>query len=176
VAQHLALAARARVKSLALLCTVARGRDATRLSWRMLWLGLGSRLGTRRSRRRAFLRIVLPPAAVAGADLDALAARLEPLFGHDLADAPPITMRQLGALRAYDATARLAELAGIPTLVASATHDPIAPPRFGRALAAAIPGARFVEHAGASHGVPIHGAEEVNTLLAEHLAAADAVL
>ncbi len=39
VALHVALTARERVRSLALLCTFARGRDATRLSWPMLSAG-----------------------------------------------------------------------------------------------------------------------------------------
>src|SRR5690606_7336525 len=62
IAIEMALIDRARVRSLSLLCTVARGRDATRLSGRMLKLGVLSRIGTRRSRRRAFLRMVFPDA------------------------------------------------------------------------------------------------------------------
>ena len=73
-----------------------------------------------------------------------------------------------------DATRKLRELAEIPTLVVSAGEDPIAPPRFGRALASALPGARFVEFPDASHGLPIHRAAEVNALLREHLVTADA--
>ena len=173
VALRLALDARERVRSLALLCTFARGRDATRLTGRMLWLGLRSRIGTRRMRRNAFLQLVMPPSALAGADRDALAAALEPLFGHDIADQPPVAMKQLAAMRGYDATPRLGELAGIPTLVTSAGHDPIAPPTSGRAIAAGIPGARYVEFADASHGLPIQRADEVNALLLEHLDAAE---
>ncbi len=173
VALRLALDARERARSLALLCTFARGRDATRLTGRMLWLGLRSRVGTRRMRRNAFLQIVMPPSALAGADRDALAASLEPLFGHDIADQPPVAMKQLAAMRGYDATPRLGELAGTPTLVVSAAHDPIAPPSSGRALAAAIPGARYVEFADASHGLPIQRADEVNALLLAHLDAAE---
>jgi len=168
VAQHLALAARQRVRSLALLCTVSRGRDATRMTPRVLSIGIRSSFGTLRTRRRAFLEIVMSPAGLAAADTDALAAQLEPLFGHDLAIRPPVVMKQLGALRAYDSTPRLAELAGVPTLVVGAAHDPIAPPRFGRALARAIPGARYVEFDDAAHGVVIERAERVNALLCEH--------
>jgi len=169
VALHLALTTRARVQSLALLCTFARGRDATRLSLAMLWAGLRTRLGTRRQRRHAFLRIVMPPEALAGADRDALAARLAPIFGHDLADHPPVAMKQLAAMRAYDAAPRLGELAGLRTLVVSASHAPIAPPALGRELAAGIPGARHVEFPEASHGAPIQCADRVNALLMEHL-------
>src|SRR5688572_11911859 len=122
VALEMALGSPERVRSLALLCTVARGRDATRLSGEILWLGLRSRIGTRPMRRRAFLRMVMPEAALQGVDANALAVGLEPIFGHDLADQPPIAMKQLGALRAFDATDRLARIAA-PTLVMSAAHD-----------------------------------------------------
>jgi pimeloyl-ACP methyl ester carboxylesterase len=116
----------------------------------------------------------MPPAALVGADPDRLAAKLEPLFGHELAVQPPIIMKQLKAMGAYDATPRLAALAGIPTLVVSAEHDPIAPPKLGRALADGIPGSHHVELAGASHGVPIHDAPRVNQLIVEHLRKAEA--
>jgi pimeloyl-ACP methyl ester carboxylesterase len=109
-----------------------------------------------------------------GADPDALAQELAVLFGHDLADQPRVAMRQLRALRAYDATPRLSELAGLPTLVVSGAHDRIAPARVGRALAAAIPCARYVEFPDAAHGLPIQRADAVNALLQEHLASADA--
>ncbi len=172
VALEMALTVPHRVRSLSLLCTVARGRDATRLTGRMLWLGLRSRIGSRRSRRRAFLRIVMPEAVLAEVDPDALAAELEPLFGHDLAVQSPAAMKQLSALRAFDATDRLSEI-DIPTLVMSAAHDPIAPPAYGRALAAAIAGARYVEFEDASHGLPIQHAARVNGLLRQHLESAE---
>jgi pimeloyl-ACP methyl ester carboxylesterase len=175
VALHLGLTARERLRSLGLLCTFSRGAVGTKPTARMLWLGLRSRLGPRRARRRAFLEIVMPEAELAGADTEAMAARLAPLFGHDLADQPPIAMEQLAALRAYDATPRLAELAGLPTLVISATHDPIArPAEAGRILAAGIPRARYLEMAHASHGAPIQCAGEVNGMLDEHFRGAEA--
>lgn len=172
VAIQLALASRKRVKSLALLCTFARGRSAAPPTPRMLWVGMRTRIGTRRGRRRAFLQLVIPPAAMAGVDTETLAAELAPLFGHDLADQPPVVSKQLKAMRAFDATPRLAELAGIPTLVVSAGFDPIAPPRLGKALAGDVPGARFVEFPDESHGLPIRRAGEVNRLLAEHFSRA----
>jgi pimeloyl-ACP methyl ester carboxylesterase len=169
IAIEMALTSPDRVRSLALLCTVARGRDATTMTGRLLWLGLRSRIGTRRMRRRAFLDIIMPPGALRGVDRDALAAHLEPLFGHDLAEQPPIAMTQLSALRAYDATDRLARLAGIHTLVMSAAHDPIAPPKYGRRLAAGIPDARYIEFSDASHGLPLSHPARVNELLRGHL-------
>lgn len=172
IALELALGARERVRSLSLLCTFAGGRRATPMTLWMLWVGLRTRVGTRRSRRHAFLRLVMPPDVLAAADRDALAERLAPIFGHDLGDQPPVVMKQLAAMRAYDATPRLGELAGLPALVVSAAGDRIAPPSVGRALAAGIPGARYVEIAGASHGVTIQCAERVNALLREHFAVA----
>jgi pimeloyl-ACP methyl ester carboxylesterase len=135
----------------------------------MIWLGARTRIGTRRMRRRAFLRLVLSPESANATDPDALAEQLAPLFGHDLADQPPVVDHQLKAMRAYDATSRLGELAGVPTLVVNAEHDPIAPPRSGRKLAGGIPGARYVEISGASHGVPIQFPERINSLLLDHL-------
>lgn len=169
VALMLALDARPRVKSLSLLCTFPSGRAAAPLTARMMWLGMRSRVGTRRMRRHGFLRLVLAPSQVANEDLDALASKLEPLFGHDLGDLPPIASRQLRAMRRCDPVPRLGGLSGVPTLVVSARHDPIAPPSVGRRLADSIAGARYLEFADASHGLPITHAGEVNRRLGEHL-------
>jgi pimeloyl-ACP methyl ester carboxylesterase len=171
VAVLLALEAPGRVASLTLLCTFASGRSVAPLTARMAWLGMRSRVGSRRMRRRGFLGLVLPPGRRYDGEREA--TKLADLFGHDLADTPVAGREQLRALRRADATPRLAELAGIPTLIVSARHDPIAPPTIGRALLG-IPGARFVEIADASHGVPITHANVVNALVNEHLSAADA--
>ncbi len=171
IAQEVALRAPARVKSLALLCTFARGKQATRLTADILLVGLRTRLGTRAMRRNAFLELVMPAALLAEGNRAQLAESLRPLFGRDLAEQPPIIMKQLRATAKYDASGRLGQLR-LPSLVVSAELDRIALPAFGRELAAAIPGARFVELPGAGHGVPIHSAEKINALLAEHFASA----
>ncbi len=49
---------------------------------------------------------------------------------------------------------RLADLAGLPTTVVHGGADPLFPPAHGRALAAAIPGARYVELPGIGHQLP----------------------
>ncbi|WP_439628016.1 alpha/beta fold hydrolase [Gemmata sp.] len=170
VALQLALTARDRVKSLALLCTFADGRAAAPLTTRMCWLGTRTRVGSRQMRRRAFVRLVMPPGGEF--DADALAAELAPLFGHDLGDHPPVVDLQLKAMRASSVSARLGELTGVPTLVVNAAHDPISPPRVSRAIADGVPGSRYVEFADASHGLPISHAAAVNALLLEHFAAA----
>ena len=114
----------------------------------------------------------MPAALLRGADRAALAEQLRPLFGRDLADSPPIILQQLRAMSRYDASPRLRELAGIRTLVVSGSEDRIARPAYGQALAAAIPGSRYLELPGAAHGVPIHAAREINRLLREHFTAA----
>jgi len=172
VAIRLALSAPSRVRSLSLLCTFARGREAG-ASARMAWIGLRTRVGTRRMRRAAFLEILAPPALLAGVDRDRMAHELVPFFGHDLADHPAAETQQLSALRAEDATGELVRLGAIPTLVVSAAHDLISPPPIGRALADAIPGARFELLPDQAHGAPILAAATVNALLVDHLARAE---
>lgn len=173
-ALYVAHKARARVRSLALLCTFATGAIPTRLEPGLLGVGLRTRLGTRRMRRHAFLELVLPPDMLASADRDALAERLGELFGHDLADSPPVAMHQFRAMRRGDATPFLRELEGLPTLVVSGAYDRIAPPFAGRALAEGIPGARYVEVADGAHGLTVQLPERVNALLREHLESAEA--
>jgi aminoacrylate hydrolase len=170
IAQEIALSAPARVRSLSLLCTFARGKQGAVPSLGMMVTGIRTRLGTAAMRRQAFLEIVLPAALLAARDRAQLAEELRPLFGRDLAHQPPIIFQQLSAMAKYDARARLAELAAIPTLVVVGALDRVARPVFGRELAAAIPGARLVELPNAAHGVPIHDAAEINGLLAEHFA------
>jgi pimeloyl-ACP methyl ester carboxylesterase len=170
VALELALRARQRVKSLALLCTMADGRVALKLTPLMLWLGTLSRIGPRWSRRRAFMRIVMSREGLRRGNEASLAAQLAELFGHDLAIQPPIVGPQLRALKKYDATARLAELAGISTLVISGSQDPIArPAEGGRVLARGIGAARYEEWPDAAHGLPIEFAQRVNGLLRGHI-------
>lgn len=168
IALEIALGARERVRSVTLLCSLARGRNVFPASRDMAWRWLKTRVGSRHRRREAMLELVMPKSALMAADPVALAAELAPLFGHDLADHAPVSARQLWALVRYDATGRLAELAGLPALVINASHDRIAPPRAGRAMAEAIPGARYVEIDGASHAAAIQHAAAVNTLLLEH--------
>ena len=167
VAVQLALDHRASVESLSLLCTFSGGKYVAPLTARMIWLGMRTQIGTRRMRRLGFLRLVSPPGPIS--DPDAMADRVGKLFGHDLADQPSIVRRQLRAMKSCDITSRLKELAGLPTTVVSATHDPIAPPSSGRVLSNGIPNARYVEFKDASHGLPITHALEINQLLIESL-------
>jgi pimeloyl-ACP methyl ester carboxylesterase len=170
IALAFALGAPARVRTLSLLCTFADGAGPTRPTLRMIALGLPTRIGTRRSRRLAMQRMLFPDVWLRQVDRAALAKELNALFGRDLGEAPPIVSEQLKVMGRYDATSRLSTLAGVPTLVVSGGHDPIAPPAYGRAIAAGIPGARYVEFEDASHALTIQEPDRVNALLLEHLA------
>lgn len=175
IAQQIALTAPDRVMSLSLLCTFFKGSQGTAMPPGLLWTAIRSRVGTRRMRRQAFIEIVMPPEYLATVNRDELCERLGTLFGRDLADQPSILMKQLRAMGRFDASSRLSALERIPTLVLSAEHDRIARPEFGRALAAAIPGAQYVEIKGAGHAVTIQCAERVNAVLVAHLTRANAV-
>ena len=172
IAQAVALRAPSRILSLAFLCTFARGSDGAKMSLPMFITAMRMRIGTRPMRRNAFLGLIMPARYLQRVDRAELAGQLQALFGRDLADQAPITMTQLRAMSKYDASTRLHSLGGIPTLVVAATEDRIARPEYNKALAAAIPGARYVELSDSGHGVTIHRADEINVLLAEHFAAA----
>lgn len=167
IALQLAISEPGRVRSLALLCTFSGGKTAAPPTPRMIWLGARTRIGTRRMRRHAFLQLVMPPGPIH--DEEQLAESVGNLFGHDLADQPPIVSAQLRALRRSDTSAGLHAMAGDKVLIMTARHDPIAPPSAGRALASAIRGARYIEVADASHGLPISHPELTNRVLREHL-------
>lgn len=171
IAMQIALASPRRVKSLSLLCTFPDGRSGARLTWDTFVTAVRTRVGTRRMRRAAFLSLVLSPAGMQRPARDELAARMTGLFARDLAEQPPIVMRQLAAMSRYDAKWRLRCLRSIRTLVVSGAEDRIARPEYGRALANAIPGATYVELAEAAHAVPIESPDIVNRLLLEHMGA-----
>jgi pimeloyl-ACP methyl ester carboxylesterase len=172
VAQEVALAAPERVRSLSLLCTFAKGAQGARMTPAVIWMGLRTRIGSRTMRRRAFLEMLFAAEYLAHQETDALAARLKPVLGRDLADSPPILMKQLSALGAYDGSARMQRLASIPTVVVTGAHDPIALPEYGAQLAALIPGARHIDISGSAHGVILQEPDRINTLLRDHFRAA----
>jgi aminoacrylate hydrolase len=175
IAQQVALKARRRIKSLSLLCTFANGMDASRMSPGMLLSALRLRIGSRAMRRQAMLSLVMPEPYLRSVDRVQLAARVGRLFGRDLAEQPPIVMKQLRAMSRYNAAPRLAELRGVPTLVVSGSFDRIARPEFGRALADGIGGARYVEMKDAGHALPIQCAGALNALLADHIDRAEQI-
>lgn len=171
IALALAMAHPDRVDNLALLCTFADGAPVAAPRPWIVWIGLRARIGTRSMRRRAFIDMITPASTRSSVDCDALAVEFGDVFGRDLADSPPIAMAQVKAFSRCNLGRRLHELDGIPTLVVSGDEDRIAPPKFGRAIAAGIPNARYHELRAAAHALTIQRADEINTLLADHFAA-----
>lgn len=168
IAMQLALSERRRVRSLALLCSFARGAGAAEFSFWLMWILARLRLGSRALRRRAFQELVLPEGHPE-LHSAAMSQRLSNIVGHDIADAPPIVSEQIGVMRKADLTPRLAGLAGIPTLVVNGEKDRLARPELGRALAAGIPGARYVEVAGVGHSFPVTEPKRCAALILSHL-------
>jgi pimeloyl-ACP methyl ester carboxylesterase len=175
IGQEFALQYPEKVRSLSLLCTFPRGRDAARPTPWVLWMTLRTWIGTRAMRRRAFLEMLVPPSDLRTANLDSLAEQVAKVIGRDLAHQPPIMLRQVRALSKHDASSGLSRLRDIPTLVMSAELDPIAPPRYGRRLGDLIPGSQYLEIRGASHAVTICSPHLVNEPLAKFLAASEAM-
>ena len=169
IAMQVALTSPRRVRSLVLLSTFPDGRTGSRLTGDTFLTGLRTRVGTRAMRRNAFLSLVLSKAGMQAGARRRLAEQMTELFGRDLADQPPIIMRQLRAMARYDAKWRLRWLASVRTLVVSGQADRIARPEYGRTLAAAIPGAQYVELPDAGHAAPIESPEVINRLLIDHM-------
>ncbi|MEO5716885.1 MAG: alpha/beta fold hydrolase [Luteolibacter sp.] len=168
IAQQLAIDSPGRVLSLACVCSFSRGRDAARLTLPVFWMSLRTRLGTRKMRRNAFLEILYSTARLRAADLPELAAETAGIIGRDLADSPPILMKQLKACARHHLDPRLGELAPIRTLVISGEFDVIALPAYGRDLADAVPGAEFVLHPGMAHGNLLEQPAWLNESLLRH--------
>jgi pimeloyl-ACP methyl ester carboxylesterase len=188
IAQHLALSAPERVASLSLIATHAGGLrqllppvaglrpfveanafaslgdSLTRLS-----PGLRGPLG--RQRFGALSRLLFGADYLRSNDPETLAA----LLRHDFEPPAPAAGRkgQLAAAVGHRAEGRLAQLAGIPTLVVKAPEDRLIDPRHSDALAAAIPGAHLVSLDGAGHGLVRQVPERLGGLLAGHFAVAE---
>ncbi len=174
IAQQVALDAPARVRSLSLLCTFSRGREAVAPRWAMVRWGVPSVVGTARSRARAMAHLIASPREIDSRGMDEVIATISGAFGRPLARPPLASRAQLRALARHDVHARLPALGRIPTLVISGEDDVIAPPIFGRRLATAVGTANYVEIPHSSHACTILRPDTVNHALGEHLAGAAA--
>lgn len=150
VAQLLALNHPDRVKSLGLIMTTPGGR----------WLGkpgaLAALLKPRGKGREAVIEGNIQMLKSIGGDLPVDPARLRQLceVAYDRSYHPAGFLRQFAAvLAASDRKTRLSRLS-VPTVVIHGSVDPLVPIAAGKALAAAIPGSRFVEVAGMGHSLP----------------------
>ncbi len=170
IAQQFALDNPTKVRSLTLLCSFSSGKDVKKLTSRIIMLGLRSKIGSKKMRRQAFLEMLFSKQYLqTNKQHEELATIVGELSGRDLAESPPVIDVQLHVLGLHDCSGRLGELGKIPTLIISADEDPIARPEFSRKLNLAIPESTLLELKGASHGIVIERASEVNTAILDFL-------
>lgn len=174
VAQHVALRARSRVRSLTLVATHPGGGGVKRAALPPLE---GLRQFARANFARGDDRIEALCRLLYAEDfLAENRDRARSLLGVDFAAPPPAATRlgQLLAIVRHDTTRRLHELAGLPTLVVQPGCDILIDPRNSETLHRLIPHARLERFDDSGHGVTRQCAERFNALLLEHLAQADA--
>jgi 3-oxoadipate enol-lactonase len=165
IAQELALAHPGRVRSLQLHCTYAR--PDRYMSWLMeAWRSVRTRATPEEWLRTVALWLFSPVTFQERPEF------VETIIQAGLANPHPFTLtgfvRQGDAVRGHDALDRLPALR-CPTLVSVADDDILVPPRFARALAAAIPGAELRTVAGAGHCYFWERADVFNAMCLEFL-------
>ncbi len=155
IAQQMALFAPERLRSLSLVMTstgsVRVGRPRPGL---LLRLGRDRRPGLDRDGAIEFVlevgRQIGSPAYPADLDyLRELAGR-----SYDRAYDPAGYLRQVGAIMSQPNRTRQLRSIALPTVVIHGLADPLVAPSGGRAIAAAVPGARFVGLPGMGHDLP----------------------
>ncbi len=160
IAQHVALLASERVRSLALLSSCARP-DGRLRAVTGLWPELFARLGRVMFHRQAEPWMFSPEFFEHPANLRALRRYVEE---DEHGQEPEAFARQAAAASAQDALVRLGEIRA-RTLVISGELDILVPPYLGRQLAEGIPGARFELIEGVAHSVNLERQKIFNRAL-----------
>jgi pimeloyl-ACP methyl ester carboxylesterase len=148
IAQELALNHRERVRTLTLGCTYCGGEGsalASEATMRKLQAGMAS--GEREQAIRAGWEVNVSPAFAADDD----AYERFRAIANRRAVAVAVILQQMQAIAGHDTQARLAELAGLPTLVIHGTEDQLLPVQNGRLIASRIPGAQLEIFDGVGH-------------------------
>jgi pimeloyl-ACP methyl ester carboxylesterase len=138
IAQHVALRHPARVRSLVLVSTYARP-DALFGAQLKFWHWLAEVAPNERAFFEAFFTWVYTPRAHADGSVEQI---IDGSLAFPHQQPVEAFQAQVNAILEHDAAARLGEIA-VPTLVIAGEFDTILPPRFGRDVAAKIPGAQF---------------------------------
>jgi pimeloyl-ACP methyl ester carboxylesterase len=165
IAQELALLAPERVKSLALVSSLARS-DA----WFRGTLEAFALIRKQVADTAAFFDAILPWwVGYRFFEQGERAAWLRWLLRQcPHPQRPDGFLRQLDAAARHDALGRLAAI-GCPVLVLVGEDDCVAPPRYSTQLQAALPQARLVTMPGVGHAPPIEDAAQFNGQLADFL-------
>jgi 3-oxoadipate enol-lactonase len=172
IAQHLALRAPERVRSLTLIATHAGGWRARMPRWKGVLEFLRAQTGDRRERGRAVARLLFPQQYLDTCDREALQKVLEEDFGQPVPRR--VLLAQYAAIHAHATEPRLRQLAPLPVQILRPGLDVLIRPREADRLHAGIPGSQLVHFPDAGHGVIRQRVPEVNTALLQHFAAADA--
>jgi pimeloyl-ACP methyl ester carboxylesterase len=172
IAQHVALDHRDRVRSLVLACTTPGGRSGVP-PWRLL---AASALRPLFGSRRTFPLVA--PLLYASDTRIAHTDRMHEDLERRMEDnTSPLTVyAQMAAIVGHDTRGRLAELAGLRTLVVHGLEDGLVPPARGRELAALIPGAALELIPACGHLLTTDAEQATASAILTHLerAAADA--
>ena len=146
IAQELALRHRDLVRSLVLVSTYARP-DALFRSQLTFWRWLPEVAPSERAFYEAFFTWVYTPRAHADGSVGQI---VEEALAFPHQQSVEAFQAQVNVCLGHDTADRLSQIAA-PTLVLSGELDVILPPRFGRDVAQAIPGARFEVLQGEAH-------------------------
>ena len=146
IAQQLALRHPELVRSLVLVSTYARA-DALFGSQLMFWRWLPEAVPSERAFFQAFFTWIYTPRAHEDGSVDQI---VEEALAFPHQQSVEAFQAQVDVCLAHDTADRLSEITA-PTLVLSGELDTILPPRFGRAVAAGIPNARFDVMPGEAH-------------------------
>ncbi len=146
IAQELALRHPDLVRSLVLVSAYARA-DALFSSQLNFWRWLPEVAPSERAFFEAFFTWVYTPRAHADGSVDAI---VEEAMAFPHQQSVEGFQAQVDVCLTHDTVDRLSEIA-VPTLVLTGEYDIIFPPRFGQAVAAGIPDARFEVMAGEAH-------------------------
>ena len=157
VAQRLVLDHPARVRSLALLSTLAQGKATLSFSPAAMWLQMRMLVGSQASRRRAFFEFVSTREPS-----EANIAELEAVFGRSLAALPPAARTQVRTLIGADYRSELGSVK-VPAVVIGGEHDKPAPIEQSRILAELLGCPLHTFDSG--HALPVERADEVNAVL-----------
>jgi pimeloyl-ACP methyl ester carboxylesterase len=138
IAQELALRHPGLVRSLVLTSTWARS-DAFLRAAVKFWRWLPEAAPTERAFLEAFYLWIYTPRAHADGTVDKI---IEEVLAFPHQPSVEAIQRSIDAFLGHDTADRLSRIA-VPTLVLAGGLDKITPPNYGRAVADAIPGARF---------------------------------
>ncbi len=172
IAQHLALRAEPRVRSMTLIATHQGGLLTALPTPRGMKLFMDSFLAKGRGEKVAALRELLYPSDfLATVDEAALAQRMRDQVGRP---APrPVLLAQLEAVWRHRTGARLVGLE-VPTLIVKPAQDLLVRPECSDALRVRMPHARFLELADAGHGATFQAARAINDAIRRLVSDAEA--